>query len=151
MKIAITGHTSGLGRSFYHECIQRGHVVQGFSRTNGYDLRDYSQVERMLDKVNGFDLFISNAKSDYVQAQILYRLVRQGTCQTIVNIGSQVIVSPPNWTDTFLLEYVTQKMALAHAVQVLSPLAKCQIILLNPEHLGDVGSYAKQQLDLLKV
>jgi len=151
MKIAVTGHTTGLGKSFYQECINRGHTVKGFSRSNGYDLRDYSKVGLMLDQVNDFDLFISNAKPDYAQTQILYRLVRQGTCKQIVSIGSEVILSPPSWTDTFLLEYVTQKTALAHAVQVLSNITKCQLILLNPAHLDDTTMYVKQQLDLLNV
>ena len=151
MKIAITGHTSGLGKSFYHECINRGHTVQGFSRSNGYDLRDYSKVGKMIDKIQDFDLFINNAKPDYAQTQILYRLVRSSTCNMIVNIGSKVIESPPNWTDTFLLEYFTQKIALAHAVQVLSAVSKSQLILINPEHLDDTDIFAKRQLDLLKV
>lgn len=151
MKIAVTGHTTGLGKSFYQECINRGHTVKGFSRTNGYDLRDYSKVGLMLDQVDEFDLFINNAKPDYAQAQILYRLVRQDTCKKIVSIGSEVIVAPPAWTDTFLLEYVTQKTALAHSVQVLANITKCQLILLNPKHLDNTDEYAKQQLDLLNI
>jgi nucleoside-diphosphate-sugar epimerase len=151
MKIAITGHTSGLGKSFYLECINRGHDVEGFSRSNGYDLRDYSKVGKMLDKIKDFDLFINNAKPDYSQSQILYRLFRSETCKIIVNIGSKVIESPPDWTDTFLLEYVTQKMALAHAVQVLSKITKSELVLINPEHLNDTDTFVKHQLDILKV
>jgi nucleoside-diphosphate-sugar epimerase len=151
MRIAVTGHTAGLGKSFFQECINRGHTVKGFSRTNGYDLRDYTNVGHMLDQVNEFDLFINNAKPDYAQSQILYRLVRQGTCKKIVSIGSEVITSPPTWTDTFLLEYLTQKTALAHSVRVLSNVSKCQLILLNPAHLNDTNLYAIQQLDLLQV
>jgi len=151
MKIAVTGHTSGLGQSFYNESVNRGHTTLGFSRSNGYDLRDYSVVERMLKIVNGFDIFINNAKPDYAQAQILYRLVRSQSCKTIVSIGSAVITSTPAWSDTFLLEYVTQKIALAHANQMLSNLSDINLILLNPIHLDDTNAYAKQQLDILKL
>jgi len=151
MKIAVTGHTSGLGKSFYNASIERGHSVYGFSRSNGYDLRDYTQVGRMLDAVQGFDFFINNAKPDYAQAQILYRLVRQQSCKNIISIGSQVITSPPEWTDTFLLEYITQKIALAHAHQTLSKISSCKLILLNPSHLLDTDEYAQQQLDILLI
>jgi NAD(P)-dependent dehydrogenase (short-subunit alcohol dehydrogenase family) len=43
-RAAITGHTSGLGASFYRLLAQHGYEVQGFSSSNGYDLRDYSHV-----------------------------------------------------------------------------------------------------------
>lgn len=147
MKIAITGHTSGLGKSFYDELSDRGHTVAGFSRTNGYDLRDYCKVGLMLDNIADFDIFINNAKPDYVQSQILYRLVRTWTKGTIISIGSQAIITPPAWTDTYLLEYLTQKTALMHANTVLSPVVGCKLILLNPTHLGDnTLSYVQQEL-----
>jgi dTDP-4-dehydrorhamnose reductase len=70
---AVTGHTSGLGNSFFRLLSNQGYQVQGFSRTNGYDLRDYSCVTDMLTQIKGFDLFINNAKPDYAQSQIVYR------------------------------------------------------------------------------
>lgn len=152
MKIAITGHTKGLGKSFYDICESKGHQVAGFSRSNGYDLRDYSCVTKMLNEIQGFDMFISNAKPDYSQAQILYRLVRSWEFGTIVNIGSAILNKMPLWEDTFLLEYATQKHALQHAVNVLSNVTSCKLILINPAHLGDnTYDYALSQLELLKV
>jgi hypothetical protein len=152
MKIAITGHTSGLGKSFYDESICRGHTVHGFSRTNGYDLRDYSKVSLMLDKIVGFDLFINNAKPDYAQSQILYRIARSWKEGTVVSIGSQAVITPPNWTDTYLLEYLTQKTALMHTYTVLSPVVECKLVLLNPAHLDDnTLPYAQQELTRLGV
>lgn len=148
MNIAITGHTSGLGKSFYDLCIQKGHNAQGFSRSNGYDLRDYSKVTFMLDKIKDFDIFINNAKPDYAQAQILYRLTRLWSTGTIISIGSAVIDYPPDWTDSHLLEYTTQKQALAHANKVLSKISKCNLVLLNPAHLEDnTDQYAAQILE----
>lgn len=150
MKIAITGHTSGLGKCFYDELSNRGHTVAGFSRTNGYDLRDYSKVGLMLDNIVDFDIFINNAKPEYAQSQILYRLVRTWTTGTIISIGSQAIITPPLWTDTYLLEYLTQKTALMHANTVLSPIVSCKLILLNPDHLGDnTLPYVQKELEIL--
>ena len=142
---AITGHTSGLGASFYRLLNKHGYKVHGFSRINNYDLRDYSHVGRMLEEVKDFDLFINNAKPEYAQAQIVYRLVREWTHGTIISIGSQALVNSPDWTDTFLLEYLTQKAALVHAHQVLEPVAKCQLLIRHPEHLNNnTDTYVEQ-------
>ena len=144
-RAAITGHTSGLGASFYRLLDKHGYEVYGFSRSNGYDLRDYSEVGRMLQQVKDFDLFINNAKPDYAQAQIVYRLAREWTQGTVVSIGSQATVSPPDWTDTFLLEYLTQKAALVHAHQVLAPVAKCRLLIQHPHHLdNNLDTYVEQ-------
>jgi len=136
-RAAVTGHTTGLGNSFFRLLSDRGYQVHGFSRTTGYDLRDYSCVTNMLEQIKGFDLFINNAKPDYVQSQIVYRLSREWTSGTIVSIGSQATIQNPNWSDTFLMEYLTQKIALCHAHTLLQPVAKCQLVIVHPAHLGD--------------
>lgn len=152
MKIAVTGHTTGLGKSFYDELSHRGHHVEGFSRTNGYDLRDYSRVGIMLDKINDFDVFVNNAKPDYAQSQILYRLTRKWNKGTIISIGSMAVINNPHWTDSNLLEYLTQKTALAHAHSMISQISQCQLILLNPSHLdNNTLPYVKTQLDNLNL
>jgi len=145
-KVAVTGHTSGLGQSFFDLLTQQGHHVVGFSRSNGYDLRDYSVVSKIIQEINGFDLFINNAKPDYAQTQIVYRLSRTWN-GTVLSIGSMVVVDPPKWTDTFLLEYVTQKTALAHAHQVLEPVAKCKLMLVHPAHIQDTQQCALNILE----
>jgi hypothetical protein len=102
----------------------------------------------MLNEIKEFDFFINNAKPDYAQAQILYRLVRQWNKGTVISIGSAVLNKMPQWDDTFLLEYVTQKHALDHAHRVLTPVTNCKLILVNPSHLGDItDEYAKQCLE----
>jgi hypothetical protein len=136
-RAAITGHTAGLGASFYKLLKNHGYEVHGFSRSNGYDLRDYSQVGQMLDQIKDFDLFINNAKPDYAQSQIVYRLARSWTKGTVLSIGSLATIQPPKWTDIYLLEYLTQKTALAHAHKVLEPICDCQLTIVHPSHLGD--------------
>ena len=63
MKAAITGHTTGLGNSFFRVLSKHGYETFGFSRSNGYDLRDYTKVSDMLERIQGFDLFINNKVS----------------------------------------------------------------------------------------
>ena len=151
-RAAITGHTSGLGNSFYRLLDKHGYQVYGFSQSNGYDLRDYSQVGRMLAEIKDFDLFINNAKPDYAQAQIVYRLSREWSQGTVISIGSQAAINPSKWTDTFLLEYLTQKTALIHAHQVLEPIAKCRLLMIHPHHLdNNIDFYVKQLMEELKL
>jgi len=144
-KIAVTGHTSGLGKSFFDLLSSQGHQVVGYSRSNNHDLRDYSVISKILDEVQGFDLFINNAKPDYAQAQIVYRLARSWE-GTLLSIGSRAVINPPIWTDTFLLEYLTQKTALAHAHKVLEPVAKCKLVIVHPAHMNDTDACAKDIL-----
>jgi NAD(P)-dependent dehydrogenase (short-subunit alcohol dehydrogenase family) len=142
---AITGHTSGLGASFYKLLDKHGYEVHGFSRSNGYDLRDYSQVSYMLEQIKEFDLFVNNAKPEYTQAQIVYRLARDWHKGTVLSIGSQAAINLPEWTDTFLLEYLTQKTALIHAHQVLKPVVNCQLLIVHPHHLdNNTDQYVEQ-------
>lgn len=150
-RAAVTGHTSGLGASFYRLLSQHGYEVHGFSRSNGYDLRDYTQVGNMLEHVKDFDLFVNNAKPDYAQAQIVYRLAREWTHGTVLSIGSHSSISLTDWTDTFLLEYLTQKTALVHAHQVLDPVAQCRLLIVHPTHLDDTDQYADQVLQELQL
>ena len=45
LKIAITGHTEGIGKEIYDYFELFGHNVKGFARANGYDLSvDYQKV-----------------------------------------------------------------------------------------------------------
>lgn len=149
MKIAITGHTQGLGQCFYQVLESHGHEVHGFSLSTGFDLRNYSHVSCMLEQIQDFDVFINNAKPDFSQTQILYRLVRTWSQGLIINIGSGILDEDPEWTDTHLLEYYTQKISLAHAVKVLSPVTACKLILLNPEHTDQPRDYVERELSQL--
>ena len=144
-KIAITGHTSGLGKSFF-DILSQNYNVVGYSKSTGHDLRDYSVVSKIIDELNDVDLFINNAKPDYAQTQIVYRLARSWT-GTLLSIGSQAVLHPPKWDDTFLLEYLTQKTALLHAHTVLEPLSTCKLIIVHPKHISDTNLCAKNILE----
>jgi len=144
-KIAVTGHTSGLGKSFFDLLSTQGHEVVGYSKSNGHDLRDYSIVSKIIEEIQGFDLFINNAKPDYSQAQIVYRLARSWD-GILLSIGSRAVVDPPKWSDTFLLEYLTQKTALVHAHNVLESVSKCKLVIVHPAHIQNTDACAKDIL-----
>lgn len=148
MKAAITGHTSVMGSIIANYFENKNYTVLGFSKSTGYDLRDYSRVTEMLNIVNQFDLFINCAKPDYCQTQILYRLISSEFRGRILNIGSPVVHQTPEWTDLGLLEYVTQKTALFHAHSTLNKLYPNKLLLWEPMHKIDLDYVVKSLQDL---
>lgn len=155
MKIAITGHTKGLGAEFYRSYQIDGHTMAGFSRSNGYDLRDWAQMQKMLLEIQDYDLFVNCAKPDFVQTTILYELWKmwKGQKKTILNISTILTYFPTcppalfNYPNLDL--YRTAKKSLNEASSQLtfkSPLPN--IILIKPGHLYD-DPPTKQQLEKL--
>jgi len=60
-KIAITGHSDGIGLCLYNHYIRVGYHVEGFSRKNGYDITKEEDRKRIIDTSQDFDIFINNA------------------------------------------------------------------------------------------
>jgi len=122
MKIVITGHTSGLGKTLY-ETFSKNHEVIGLSRATGNDLND--GVNSFL--INDFDLYINNAHCKYFQTDLLYELFKQNKYRecTILNIGS---VSADGNKDT-VNEYAIYKSSLEKACSQLQLIdTDCKII-----------------------
>ena len=63
MKIAITGHTAGIGLATTNLLREQGHEVMGFSRRNGWDLTDKDIRKNLINELTEgkFDCFINNA------------------------------------------------------------------------------------------
>lgn len=92
MKIAITGHSKGLGALLYSMLDTGSNTVIGFSRSNGYDLLDSADVDRVVATVADCDVFINNAKTGWGQIEMFNKLMMSwsGKRKKIINIGSQV-------------------------------------------------------------
>lgn len=142
MKIAITGHTQGLGAEFVKAYSQLNHNITGFSRTNGYDLRNWDSMQKMLDQINDYDMFISVAKPDFAQTTILYELWKRwkGQNKVIVNISSGITYTPVCPRSLFdnpdIDAYRTAKISLNEASAQLSfKSAWPKIVVVNPIHL----------------
>lgn len=84
MKIAITGHTKGIGKSLYDYFCKNNHTVFGFSRSNGYDIN--LNQDRILDVVKDCDVFINNASSNDSQLQLLKKTNK--IVPKIITVGS---------------------------------------------------------------
>jgi len=73
MKIALTGHTSGIGKAI---CKRFPNTV-GFSRSNDHDISDDYNREEILFAIQEYepDIFINNAHDGFSQVNLLYKLV----------------------------------------------------------------------------
>jgi NAD(P)-dependent dehydrogenase (short-subunit alcohol dehydrogenase family) len=61
MKVAITGHTRGIGKAIADKFESKGYEIVGLSKSNGYDLSNEEQKEKALNQIIGCDIFINNA------------------------------------------------------------------------------------------
>ena len=94
MKIAITGHTKGIGNAVYNYFAENNEV-HGFSRSNGYDISDKLSRQHIVESVKEFDIFVNNAYNDYDDSQ-LAMLIEMSSCwkntdKIIINISSRYI------------------------------------------------------------
>ena len=55
MKIAITGHTHGIGKAFAEQLAERGHEIIGISRRDGENIRRIEHTANLIDPCNLFD------------------------------------------------------------------------------------------------
>ena len=51
MKIAITGHSAGIGQALYEIFQSNGHEVIGLSRRNGYNIRSLPKVLEIIKTI----------------------------------------------------------------------------------------------------
>jgi len=132
LKIAITGHSKGIGKACY-DLLSEEHEVIGLSRSNGYTI---DEVEHIILVANSCDVFINNAYSGTQQSIIfdrLFQMWRNDDMKTIVNINSR---SKYDGVRTSL--YGADKKHLDHIAQsnVFSDMNKrVRVININPGYV----------------
>lgn len=159
MKIAITGHSAGIGQALSTIYTEQGHEVVGLSRRNGYNIRSIPKVASVIESC---DMFINNAQVGFAQTELFWEVWNRwrGQNKTIINISTQMTnnsVAPREEWD----QYIIQKKALelAHSqCQERSPLPK--LILIKPEAIAtqpgqqppeyqDVNAYAQETIQYI--
>ena len=112
MRVAITGHSEGIGKSFSEILTERGHEVVGLSRRNGHNIRS---LHKIIGPIVDCDWFINNAQAGFAQTELLYKVWHQWHNQPklIWLIGS--IISTHYNTDFEMQEYQLQKQTLDKA------------------------------------
>lgn len=114
MKIAITGHTHGLGRKLYNH-LSKTHEVKGFSRSNGYSLPD--KINDIVEESSNCDLFINNAYADGSQLDLFNALKDKVPKMIIMGSVSRF------YQKAIPIEYSKNKQILFDAVRMHNLLA----------------------------
>jgi len=132
MKIAITGHTKGIGKAVAD--LYYTDEVVGFSRSNGYDIAHPSNVSRIITESADCDIFVNNAYYDFVQCDLLEGMFKQwkdDPTKTIVNI-----ISRARYGLGKAKFYGQTKMELySKAKSMMFSDKRCRIININPGYV----------------
>jgi hypothetical protein len=122
MKIALTGHTKGLGAEI-SKYFELTHNVLGFSRTNGYDIKSPVDRKKILKASAEADVLINLVHNYYHQTDLLFEFFQawEHAEKLIINISSSV-VEDVTWGQDRLdfIEYKNQKKALESMAGYLS-------------------------------
>ena len=112
MKVAITGHTKNIGKYLYEKFDNS----IGFSKTNGYDIRNPIDRKSIINEVRDCDVFINNAPAGFGQSELCLELWHKwkNLDKTIINVGSRIaedsVIVPDKYSH--LLEYSMHKRTL---------------------------------------
>jgi short-subunit dehydrogenase len=79
MKIAITGHSAGIGQALAQCYADRGYDVVGLSKRNGYNIR---VMPRVIDAIEPCDVFVNNAQTGFAQTELLFEIQTTKTEET---------------------------------------------------------------------
>lgn len=131
MKIAITGHTSGIGKAIYDYYSPN---IIGFSRLTGFDISNPDHRKQIRDNSVDCDVFINNAYWEFAQIYMMYLMYESwaNTNKIIINIGS----TSPDVVRSKPLVYQAIKAAVDKASDQLSRLnTPCRVVNLRPGYV----------------
>ena len=117
MKIAITGHTAGIGQAMAKIYSQQGHDIVGLSRRDGNNIRN---IPKIADQIEPCDMFVNNAQTGYAQTELLFEMAQRwtGTKKHIVVISTQMTQDPTSCLPGLDMDqYRVQKVALEESVK----------------------------------
>ena len=136
MKIAITGHSEGIGKRFADILTEQGHEIVGLSRRTGHNIRS---LQKVVGPIVECDWFINNAQVGFAQTELLYKVWHQwhDTDKIIWNISS--LISTINSPNFHMEEYRLQKQTLDQAHYNLKQRSKCRFLLIRPGKVDTQG------------
>lgn len=163
MKIAITGHTAGIGQALAKEYQQRGHEIVGLSSREGHNIRN---IPKISDLIEPCDMFINNAQAGYAQTELLFEIARRwtNTHKHIVIISTMMTQCPvSSFEGLDMDQYRVQKVSLEEAVrQIRHKHLGIKLTLVRPGNIAtspektvppsaDVNNWTKTLLSLLEL
>lgn len=117
MKIAITGHTAGIGKALAEIYSANEHEIVGLSRRNGYNIRS---IPKIVGVIEPCDIFINNAQAGFAQTELLfavYKAWQDRKDKKIINIGTMLTSLPVSSLPGLeMTEYYVQKKSLEEAI-----------------------------------
>jgi len=135
MKIAITGHTAGIGKAFAQYLGSRGHEIVGLSKRDGHNIK---VIPRIVEHIVPCDMWINNAQAGYAQTELLYKVAehwKNDRSKIIWNISTMMtqytgVPAIPGQDWISIAEYKNQKRALEDAFYHLKDW--CNMCLVRP-------------------
>ena len=93
MKVALTGHSKGIGAALARTLTDQGHVVVGYDLTNSYDITQPGVIKTIVEMSSDCDVFINNAYVDVAQTKLFNAIISawQYTDKMIINISSKMV------------------------------------------------------------
>jgi hypothetical protein len=147
MKIAITGHTKGLGKFLYDYYSDSGHQVIGFSKSTGYDIN--TDIDKIIDESKNVDLFINNAYSGIQQAKITEKIL--GKINFLVVSGSDA-VTVPNINCSHHADYISNKTEVSESCRLASMAnTKTNVLHLKIPFMENSTSSAELKISFLEI
>jgi nucleoside-diphosphate-sugar epimerase len=137
MKIAITGHSAGIGQALSQCYESRGHEIVGLSRRNGHNIRNIPKIAEWIEPC---DMWINNAQAGFAQTELLFEIAQRwlGSKKSIIVISTmmtQAAMSPLSGLDMDL--YRIQKLALEESVrQLRSRQVGIKIMIVRPGNIA---------------
>lgn len=131
-RVAITGHTRGLGAALF-ERFSVSDMVVGLSRSNGFDIR---KIDNIIERIAECDVFINSAYDRYSQVDLLYAVydMWKDKDKKIINIGSLSSIGVRD----YLQPYAIHKKALHEAhMQIAHQQNKCKSYIFNIGYITD--------------
>jgi len=117
MKIAITGHSAGIGQALANEYMTRGHEIVGLSRRDGHNIRVIPKIANLIEPC---DMFINNAQAGFAQTELLFEMSKRwaNTKKHIVVISTMMAQDPVSVLPGAEMNlYRVQKVALEESVR----------------------------------
>jgi NAD(P)-dependent dehydrogenase (short-subunit alcohol dehydrogenase family) len=163
MKIAITGHTAGIGQALAQQYTALGHEIMGLSRREGNNIRN---IPKICDQIEPCDVFVNNAQAGYSQTELLFEMARRwaNTGKQIVVVSTMMTQDPVSVLPGLDMDhYRVQKVALEEAVkQIRSRWIGIKFLLVRPGNIAtsadktvppaaDVDNWAKTLIDILEL
>jgi NADP-dependent 3-hydroxy acid dehydrogenase YdfG len=164
MKIAITGHTKGIGKATIDLLTSNGYEVIGFSRQNGWDFNDPSTRKDFISelKKGNYDCFINNAyphkyyqnMEGFFQVELLnqaWLLWEKDSSKTIIVIGSNNADNGKNYFHPFSIhkraldetcKQLRNTRSWPHIINIKPSYVDTQVI----SHLNNVSKSSPDQV-----